>query len=108
MQISWFVLFLSSICLEGLGRKYIPSIPSVVFYFFKDVVLLGGYLMLKPRFQVRSAGKWLYRGFGAWWVAAAGWTVLEMFNPSGQSMALAFIGLRAYWLWWLAPVVVAR
>jgi hypothetical protein len=30
-----------------------------------------------------------------------------MFNPSQTSTALAFVGLRSYWLWWIAPVAVA-
>ncbi len=30
-----------------------------------------------------------------------------MFNPAQQSKALALIGLRAYWLWWMAPAVIA-
>src|SRR4051794_4618707 len=105
MEIAWFFLFISSICLEGLGRKYAPSVPSGVFYFFKDAVLILGYLILRPSAAVRRSAKWLFRGFSPWWMAAFGWTVIEMFNSS--SMALALIGLRAYWLWWLTPLVVA-
>ena len=36
------------------------------------------------------------------------WTFLEIFNPSHQSAALAAIGFRAYWLWWLAPPAIAH
>ena len=30
-----------------------------------------------------------------------------MVNPEHQSLALGLIGLRAYWLWWAAPIVIA-
>ena len=35
------------------------------------------------------------------WVAFI-WTVIEVFNPDQLSKLLALVGLRAYWLWWLA------
>ena len=35
MQALWYTLLVSSICLEGLGRKYLPAVPSLVFYFLK-------------------------------------------------------------------------
>src|SRR6266700_2873693 len=41
-RLFWFALLLSAICLEGLGRRYLPSVPSTVFYFFKDAVLIVG------------------------------------------------------------------
>ena len=106
-MIAWFVLLISAICLEGLGRKYLPGIPAPAFYFFKDVVLLFGYLRFRPTLAVRRTVRYLYRGFEAFWGAAFVWTVIEMFNPSHQSLPLAFIGMRAYWLWWLAPLVIA-
>jgi hypothetical protein len=107
MQSYWFFLLMASICLEGLGRKYLPQIPSIAFYFAKDFVLVAGYFLFKPPPSVRRVSKMLYRGFGVFWMAALLWTVIEVFNPEHESGALAIIGLRAYWLWWLAPVVIA-
>ena len=49
----------------------------------------------------------LYRGFEVFWAFGLFWTVAEVFNPSHQSLMLALIGLRSYWLWWMAPVVIA-
>jgi hypothetical protein len=106
-RLAWFIAFVSSICLEGLGRRYLPAVPSAVFYFLKDVVLLAGYFIVRPSPEVRRASRWLYRGFMGWWVVALCWTVVEVFNPENQSNVLALTGLRAYWLWWLAPVIVA-
>jgi hypothetical protein len=107
MEFRWFALLISSICLEGLGRKYLPGIPAAVFYFFKDAVLVAGYFLIRPPLEVRQAAKWLYRGFGVWTGAAIAWTVIEVFNPENSSTLLGFIGLRAYWLCWIAPIVVA-
>ncbi len=39
---------------------------------------------------------------------ALAWTVLELFNPEHQSVVLAAVGFRAYWLWWLAPPLIAH
>ncbi len=107
MQIYWFGILMASICLEGLGRKYMPQVPTIAFYFLKDVVLLIGYLTIRPPAPIRRTWRYLYRGFGIVWLVSVLWTVLEVFNPSHESGALAFIGLRAYWLWWLAPVLIA-
>lgn len=108
MQIYWFTALLCSICLEGLGRRYLQFIPSPVFYFLKDIVLLIGYLNFRPPPGVSRTASYLYRGFGFFWGAAFLWTLLEMLNPENYSLALGFIGLRSYWLWWLAPVVIAN
>jgi hypothetical protein len=107
MQIVWYAFLISAICLEGLGRKYLPQVPPIAFYFLKDAVLLFGYLQFRPPPSVRRAVRYLYRGFGIVMVAGIGWTVMEMFNPEHQSVLLGLIGLRAYWLWWIAPPVVA-
>src|SRR5271154_2376714 len=107
MQAFWFFLLLSSICLEGMGRKYLPQIPSMVFYFMKDLVLVVGYFYFRPPESVRRVGRYLYRGFGVAWVAGLGWTALELVNPEQQSLALGLIGFRGYWLWWIAPLVIA-
>jgi hypothetical protein len=107
MQTYWFFTLIASICLEGLGRKYLPSIPSVAFYLLKDLVLLFGFVMFKPPESLRRIYKALYRGFGVFWIAAFMWTLVEVANPEQQSFALAVLGLRAYWLWWIAPLVIA-
>jgi hypothetical protein len=107
MRTVWFVALAVSMCFEGLGRRYLPFIPSVAFYFLKDVVLLVGYVQFRPKRPVVRAMRQLYRGFEAFWVVGLFWTLAEVFNPSNQSMMLAIIGLRSYWLWWLAPAVIA-
>lgn len=107
MQGYWFATLLAFICLEGLGRKYLPQISPLVFYFAKDVVLIAGFLFFRPPAAVTRAAKYLYRGFGVFWAGAFAWTVLEILNPEHESLLLGVIGLRAYWLWWIAPVVVA-
>jgi hypothetical protein len=107
MEIYWFVALMASVCFEGLGRKYAPQIPSFALYFLKDVVLLIGFVFIRPPRSIQRAWKNLYRGFGIVWLVALLWTVLEIFNPSHQSGLLALIGLRAYWLWWVAPVLIA-
>jgi hypothetical protein len=107
MQTVWFSLLVSTICLEGLGRKYLPGVPPVAFYFLKDVVLLYGWYRFRPGPEVRRLTRYLYRGFGAVLAASIGFTVTQIFNPSHESWLLALIGLRSYWLWWIAPTIVA-
>jgi hypothetical protein len=107
MRKHWFLFLFCSMCLEGLGRKYLSFIPSVAFYLFKDVILVWGYFTFKPPPTVTRVAKGLYRGFGAVMTFGILWTFLEMFNPEHKSLLLAVIGLRSYWLWWMAPTVVA-
>jgi len=108
MKRYWFLALFWAVCLEGLGRKYLPQVPSTVFYFLKDAVLLIGIIKFRPSASVTAIARRLYGGFGAVWVIGFVWTVLEAFNPEHQSIPLAFVGVRAYWLWWLAPVVIAE
>lgn len=107
MEVAWFVALVSAICLEGLGRRYLPFIPSGAFYFLKDAVLLLGYFLFRPSGEVGRLVTYLYRGFAIFFVISIGWTVAEVFNPSQASLSLGIIGLRSYWLWWFAPPVVA-
>ena len=107
MRTAWFIALISAICLEGLGRKYVPVIPDAAFYFLKDVVLLLGYLQFRPSVPIRRTVKYLYRGFEMVWAATFVWTLIEVFNPDQLSKPLALIGMRAYWLWWMAPAVIA-
>ena len=107
MYIVWYTLLVSAICLEGLGRRYLPGIPSMFFYFLKDAVLVFGYFSFPPPPSVRRAVRYLYGGFGVILVAGVVWTAIELANPRQQSWMLALIGFRAYWLWWIAPPLVA-
>jgi hypothetical protein len=107
MQIVWYTALISAICLEGLGRKYLPQIPSLAFYFLKDFVLVFGYIRFRPPPSVARAVRYLYGGFGIAVIAGIGWTVIELANPRHESWMLGLIGLRAYWLWWLAPPLIA-
>jgi hypothetical protein len=103
----WFTLLMASICLEGLGRKYVPEIPTLVLYFVKDLVLLIGFVLFRPTLALRSTIGRLYAGFGVVLVAAIFWTVVQMANANQTSWPLALIGLRAYWFWWIAPPIIA-
>ncbi len=103
----WFAVLLGAICLEGLGRKFVPVLPSVFWYFAKDVVLLTGLALFGVSRASVTTVRSLYRGFGVFLMAAAIWTLLQAANPEQKSVALAVIGLRAYWLWWVAPLIVA-
>ena len=107
MYIIWYTLLVSAICLEGLGRKYLPGIPSMFFYFLKDAILVFGYFAFSPPPSVRRVVRYLYGGFGAILVAGVVWTAIELVNPRQASGALAIIGFRAYWLWWIAPPLIA-
>jgi hypothetical protein len=107
MKNYWFLALMASICLEGLGRRYIPAVPSLAFLLLKDAVLLVGYQLFKPDPTVSRVAKYLYRGFGVAFVGAFVWTILEIVNPEQHSILLALIGMRGYWLWWIAPPLVA-
>jgi hypothetical protein len=108
MKTAWFALLISTICFEGLGRRYFPGVPAAAFYFLKDLVLVYGFVRYRPALPVWRAARRLYRGFEIVWVLSFMWTVVELFNPEHQSATLALIGFRAYWLWWLAPALVAQ
>src|SRR5580765_2447988 len=107
MKTLWFILLIATICLEGLGRKYLPQVPSGVFYFAKDVVLLVGFFWFRSPPTVNRTTLNLFRGFKVVWVTALLWTVIEFVNPELTNRQLGLIGLRAYWLWWIAPFVIA-
>src|SRR5438477_11845561 len=108
MKIIWFAALMATICFEGLGRKFFPQIPSAAFYFLKDVVLVIGWFRFRPPAPLKAAAKNLYRGFQLIWVLGFVWTLLEVLNPEHGSTTLALIGLRAYWLWWIAPPLIAE
>ena len=68
--------------------------------------MLAGYFLVRIPPSVTRTIKLLYRGFGGFWAVALLWTFIQCFNPEHQSPLLALIGMRAYWLWWLAPFIV--
>jgi hypothetical protein len=103
----WFSVLLASICFEGLGRRYLPGVPSAAFYFLKDVVLVVGLLRFRINRDVKSLFIRLYGNFAPLLKLAILWSFVEIVNPLQQSIPLGFLGFRAYWLWWLAPLVVA-
>jgi hypothetical protein len=107
MATYWFFALMSAICLEGLGRKYVPAIPSIAFYLLKDIVFLVAFLAFRRDASLRKVSEWLFRGFGVIWLGGFVWTVIEIANPSQGSFALGLFGLRAYWLWWAAPLMIA-
>jgi len=90
-----------------LGRKFLPQVPAIAFYFLKDVVLLFGYLRFRRPAYITAVNRWLYRGFKVFWIVGFCWTVVELFNPDQTSFPLGVLGLRSYWLWWAAPPIVA-
>jgi hypothetical protein len=104
----WFALLVGAVCFEGLGRKLFPDVPSAVFYYSKDVVLLLGLARFGVAGQAFATSKKLFRGFLPFLALAIFWTIAEAFNPAQPSLVLAGIGIRAYWLWWIAPIVVAN
>jgi hypothetical protein len=107
MRTAWFISLICAVCLEGLGRRYLPFIPSAAFYFLKDVILIFGYIRFRPPAPVRRTSKYLFRGFEIVWAVAFVWTLAEVFNPDQESLVLGLIGMRSYWLWWMAPPVIA-
>ncbi len=50
--------------------------------------------------------KYLYRGFGVVLIGESGGPSPRSSTPSRRA-ALGAIGLRSYWLWWIAPPIVA-
>jgi hypothetical protein len=96
-----------AVCFEGLGRKFLPQVPSVVFYFLKDAALVLGLLLFGVRKEVKDFTSQI---MGPWrpivWLGVV-FTVVQIANPGNPSLALGVLGLRAYWFWWLAPMLIA-
>jgi hypothetical protein len=102
----WFPLLLSTVCLEGLARRYLP-VPGVLLYFAKDIVLLMGLLTVGVGAPVSSA---VHRFAGPLVLFLAGTVVcctLSLLDPSHPSRLLGLVGARQYLLWWIAPLLVA-
>ncbi|HVZ71745.1 MAG TPA: O-antigen ligase family protein [Polyangia bacterium] len=107
MKSLWFAVLMALLCLEGLGRKYIPAVPGVIFYFAKDVVLVFGFMRFRHSADIDATWRRLYGGFRFAWIAAFGWTLMEILNPAQDSFILGLVGMRAYWLWWFSPLLIA-
>jgi hypothetical protein len=107
LRIVWFTLLVASVCFEGLGRRYLRQVPPGVLYFSKDVILAIGLFSFGIHPEIKDFARRIYGraifplGLGVLW------TVLESFNPLQGSFLLALLGLRAYWLWWLSPLLIA-
>ena len=105
----WFTWFFCSICLEGLGRKYISVIPGEVFYFFKDALLIFGLVRFPMDPRIMRVLTIMYRPFGAALLLAVIVSLVQVLNAGFRaSFVLGLLGARAYWLWWIAVPVVAN
>ena len=60
---AWVLALFIAVCFEGLGRKFLPQVPSTAFYFMKDVVLLLGLAKIGIRKEVSDAARWLMGGW---------------------------------------------
>lgn len=105
--LAWFTLLLAAVCFEGLGRKLAPAVPGVAFYVAKDAILLLGLVAFGVRPPVSHEARRLMRVFLPVLPLAVAWTIVQAFNPGQGHAEFALLGLRSYWLWWLAPLVVA-
>jgi hypothetical protein len=103
----WFAALVVAICFEGLGRKTFRQVPPWLFYFAKDAVLFIGIFRFGFRREIRVAIRKLFGAFGPIMLLAVVWTVLELLNPEQTSLQFGILGLRSYWLWWLAPFPIA-
>ncbi|HEX3694641.1 MAG TPA: hypothetical protein VH374_04560 [Polyangia bacterium] len=105
----WFALLFCSICFEGLGRKYLSFIPGEAFYFLKDIVLIYGLVTFPMNPRVKQVMKVLFHPFDKILGLAIAVSLLEAINTGlRESFVLGILGLRAYWLWWIAVPVVAN
>jgi hypothetical protein len=102
----WMACLIFSICFEGQARKYF-SAPDALFYFLKDAVLLAGLPLFGIRRDVLRSAAWAYGPFVLALAAAFLWTFMQTMNPDHRSFVLAAVGMRSYWLWWLAPLIIA-
>ncbi len=105
----WFAFFLCSICFEGMGRKYLSFIPGEAFYFLKDIVLIYGLVSFPLDPRIKPIMKVMFRPFHVVLGMAFLISVVQILNAGfRESFMLGILGLRAYWLWWLAIPVVAN
>lgn len=102
----WWSLLIASICLEGLGRRYLP-IPGPVLYFAKDVILVAGLLAVGIHPAVAAMARRLAGPLPLLVAATAAWCLVSLLGPGHPSVLLGLLGTRQYLLWWFAPLIVA-
>jgi hypothetical protein len=102
----WWAALLSAICLEGLGRRYLPIQPAIL-YFAKDVILVFGIFAVGFHPVVARRGLRLGRTLPILVAATALWCVGSLLLPGHPSVLLGLLGTRQYLLWWIAPFLCA-
>jgi hypothetical protein len=105
--LAWITILLAAICFEGLGRKFMLQVPSMAFYLAKDAVLLSAVFLIGIKSDVVAVTRVLYGRFSIFLGLAILWTLLQLFNPDQGSLLLGALGIRSYWLWWCAPILIA-
>lgn len=104
---AWIVVLLAAVCFEGVLRKFVDDVPGVVFYLAKDAWLVTGLLAFGVSGPVLRDARRLLGGVLPFLLLAFGWTIIQAFNPDAASVDFIILGLRSYWLWWMAPLVIA-
>jgi len=104
--IVWWSLLMAAICLEGLGRRFLP-IPGPVLYFVKDLILVSGLLAIGIDPAVAAMARRLARPLLFLLAATTAWCLLSLLGPGHPSIPLGLLGTRQYVLWWVAPLLVA-
>ena len=96
-----------AVCFEGLARRFLP-LPGAVLYFLKDVILVSGVAIVGLRPSVTRVARHLTGPLLPATLALTGaWCVVSLLSPNHPSFILGLVGLRAYLLWWVAPLLVA-
>lgn len=97
------------VVIEGALRKWVLPQASELIYFLKDFVLLGAYI--KYYVALRSEGKFPIKNHfvNAIIFMAAGWCLLQAFNPSLGSPIVGVFGLKTYLFYipliWMMPAL---
>jgi hypothetical protein len=85
--------------IEGALRKWVLPGAQDIVYFAKDVLLLAAYLgFLRDREQVRDLLV-ISRPLAALLLAAAGFGLVQVFNPALPNLAVGLFGFKAYFLY---------
>lgn len=101
-------MLLAAVCFEGIARRYTSAIPGWAWYFLKDALLIAGIRVVGLGQREWETLRGLYRPFALILMLSWIWALLQLANPLQVSSVLALVGLRAYTVWWLAPLLVAR
>lgn len=102
----WWVVLLAAICLEGLGRRFLP-VPAAVLYFAKDGLLLAGAVAIGISPLIASTARRLAGPLPILVACTAIWCFGSLVLPGHPSVLLGLFGLRQYLLWWIAPLICA-